>query len=134
MSDTFSSVMLALTGTVTARVMTTLGLGYISYTSIKVLATTLQNNIFSCYALINSDILNILDLVGLGEALHIITAAFVTKAGMMAIKHPPHDYLNYRYAGFRQNRLDFFRAGPFVLCVRVSGSFVTDLLEINQGS
>ena len=86
MNDTFSSVMLALASPIAARVMTTLGLGYLSYEAIKVLATTLQDNIFSSYASVDGDILAVLNLAGVDEALHIITAAFVTKAGMMAIK------------------------------------------------
>lgn len=86
MEQTFSSAMLAITSTVTARVFTFLGLGFISYAAIKVLATNLETSLFAIYSGIDSDILSVLNLAGLGESLHIITAAFISKAGMMAIK------------------------------------------------
>lgn len=83
---TFSSAMTALTGTITARVMTTLGLGFLSYEAIKDLANTLQSNIFSSYGAVDPAIVSVLNLAGVGEYLHIVTAAFITKAGLMAIK------------------------------------------------
>jgi len=86
MNDTFASVMMALTASVTARVMTTLGLGFISYEALNAIASQLQADIFAQYALINPTILQVLNLAGLGHAIHIITAAFITRAGMMAIK------------------------------------------------
>lgn len=86
METTFSSAMLAITSTVTARVFTFLGLGFISYSGIKVLASKLEADLFSAYAGINPVILDVLNLAGLGESLHIITAAFITKAGLMAVK------------------------------------------------
>lgn len=82
----FSTVIMGLVGSVTARVMTTLGLGFLSYTALKVIATQLQTKIFLYYSLMNSDMIKIFDLAGIGEFIHIICAAFITKAGLMAIK------------------------------------------------
>ena len=86
MSD-FSTAMTALTGTITARVMTTLGLGFISYESLNLLASNLQTSLFNVYSLVDPDLLAVMNLCGLDEYLHIIVAAFITKAGMMAVRH-----------------------------------------------
>ncbi len=86
MTDTFSSVMIGLTATITGRVMTTLGLGYLSYTALNTISTTVSDKIFSQYGMIDSTILQVLNLAGFSEALHILTAAFITKASLMAIK------------------------------------------------
>lgn len=82
----FATIMMGLTASITARVFTTLGLGFLSYASIKVLATQLQDSIFSNYAAVDPVLLQVLNLAGVGQFLHIVTAAFITRAGLMAIK------------------------------------------------
>jgi hypothetical protein len=86
MATTFTAVMMGLTGSITARVMTTLGLGFINYEALKTIAEQLKTALLASYAAVDVDILNVLNLAGVGEYLNIVLAAIITKAGLMAIK------------------------------------------------
>lgn len=84
--NTFSSVMLALTNTLVARALTFLGMGYVTYQSLTVLAEKIQTTVMQNYNQLDDTVLPILDAMGASEYLHIVLTAFISRAGMMAAK------------------------------------------------
>lgn len=83
---TLAAFLLSITGSLAARVMTSLGIGVFSYAAISTLISTIQTNISTNYGLIDSVVLSILNLAGGGTILGILIAAMVTRASMQAIK------------------------------------------------
>lgn len=83
---TLASFLLAITGSLAARVLTSLGIGIMSYAALTTLAGTVVANITSNYQSTPSQVLNLLNLAGGGVGLGIICAALVTKASLQAIK------------------------------------------------
>lgn len=83
---TIAAFLLAITGSVTARVLTSLGIGFISYTALTALASTVASNVTSAYTSAGSNVLSILNLMSVGEALGIILGAMSARAAMSAIK------------------------------------------------
>ena len=86
MGVTFSSILLALSGRLAARVLTSLGIGFLSYQGLATLAEKFKTQVISNLNFITPDVLNLMNLAGVGEAFQIILAAIITKAGLMAIK------------------------------------------------
>lgn len=83
---TLASFLLAITGSLAARVLTSLGIGFVSYAALTTLASAVVSNVTSNYNAMGSVALNLLNLAGFGTALGILCAAMVTRASMMAIK------------------------------------------------
>jgi hypothetical protein len=82
---TLGAFLLSMTGSLVARVLLTLGIGFVSYTSFNSLAVTFTQNVASSYSLVPQQIFQILNLAGGGTAMVIISSAIVTKASIMAI-------------------------------------------------
>lgn len=86
MIQTFIAAMMALIGPLTGKVISALGIGYLSYSALNALAESLKSSMLSSYSSIDADLLNMLDLLGVGTALNILIAAVITKASLSAIK------------------------------------------------
>lgn len=81
-----SSFVLGITGSVAARVLTALGIGFVSYVALDSIASGLVDNAKLSYNSIPSVTLQLLNLSGAGTALNIITSALISKAALMAAK------------------------------------------------
>lgn len=86
MTTTLASFLMAISGSIAARVMLSLGIGIVSYQSITTLANTVVNNVTQNYNNIDPVPLALLNLAGGGQALGILLAALVTRASLVAIK------------------------------------------------
>lgn len=84
--STLAAFLLAITGSVAARVLTSLGIGFATYAALSSLATVVVNNVISNYNAMGSVVLNLLNLAGAGQALGVLAAALVTRASLLAIK------------------------------------------------
>lgn len=78
--------MMALSGSLAARVLTSLGIGFISYESLNALVDNLKQQVLQNYHGLPADMMGLLGLSGIEESIQITLAAFVTRAGLMAIK------------------------------------------------
>lgn len=78
--------LLSITGSIAARVMTSLGIGIFSYAAIDTLITAVNNQILTNFNSMGVFALAIVNLAGGSQVIAIITAAFVTKGSLMAIK------------------------------------------------
>jgi hypothetical protein len=82
----WATFLLSITGSIAARVLTSLGIGIFSYAAISSVLNIVIANITSQYQSMNSVVLNILNLAGVGQALGIIIAAMTVRASLLAIK------------------------------------------------
>lgn len=83
---TLASFLLAITGSLTARVLTSLGIGLFSYAALTTVTASVIAQAQARYGLINPTILQLLNLGGVGEFLGIIAAGLTTRAALSAIK------------------------------------------------
>ena len=86
MNQTFAQFLMAISGSIAARVLLSLGIGIVSYSAINTLAQTVKNNVTQNYNALDSVVLSLLNLAGAGEALGILLAALITRASLVAIK------------------------------------------------
>ncbi len=84
--QTLSAFLLSITGTLASRVLVSLGFGIISYAALSTLAQTVISQAQASYSAINSTILQLLNLGGVGQFLGILAAGLTTRAAMTAIK------------------------------------------------
>jgi hypothetical protein len=78
--------LLSIAGSLVARVLLSLGMGFVSYAVLTSLASTVTQAIQSSYYALPAVPLALLNLAGLGVALNIICSALITRAGLMAVK------------------------------------------------
>lgn len=83
---TIAAFLLAITSSVTARVLTSLGIGFVSYAAITSLLSTITSNVTSNYNAMSSSVLQLVNLAGFGQAFGIIIAALTARASLIAIK------------------------------------------------
>lgn len=83
---TIATFVLGLTGSVAARVLTSLGIGFVAYSALDTIASGLVGHAKDNYNSIGGVVLQILNLSGGGTALNILTSAMITKAALMAAK------------------------------------------------
>lgn len=81
-----ASLLIAITSSVAARALVSLGFGFVTYAALTALATTVVAAVTTNYNHLSSDTLNILNMAGAGQGLGVILAALVTKASLQAIK------------------------------------------------
>lgn len=81
-----ATFLLSITGSIAARVLTSLGIGVISYAALTTLASTLVANAQTAFNGLAGPTLQIIDLGGGGEAMGIIASALITRASLAAIK------------------------------------------------
>lgn len=84
--NTIAAFLISITGTLSARVLVSLGFGVFSYAALTALASTVIGNAQAKYALIDPTTLQLINLGGVGEFLGILAAGLTTRAAMMAIK------------------------------------------------
>ncbi len=78
--------LLSITGSIAARVLTSLGIGIFSYAALTTLTTAVITNIQANYNALPLIPLAIINLAGGGQAIAIICAALVTRASLSAVK------------------------------------------------
>ncbi len=83
---TLASFLLAITGSIAARVLTSLGIGIFSYAAINTLISGISSALIANFNSMSLVPISIVNLAGGGQALSIILAAFVVKASFMAVK------------------------------------------------
>jgi hypothetical protein len=81
-----SRFVLGITGSVAARVLTSLGIGFVAYESLNAIVSGLVDSAKFSYNSAPAVVLQIMNLSGAGTALNILTSALVTKAALMAAK------------------------------------------------
>lgn len=81
-----ATFLLAITSSIAARVLFSLGFGFFSYAALTSLANTAISTAQTNYNLIDSRVLQMLNLGGIGQFMGILSAALVTKATLLAIK------------------------------------------------
>ena len=80
----FGTFLLGITGPVLKKVMGSLGLGVISYTGLSLVTSQIQSTVTASYATIGGPTLQLLDLLGVGQAFGIVIAAIVARAAYSA--------------------------------------------------
>jgi hypothetical protein len=86
MATTLASFLLSITGTLAARVLFSLGFGIFSYAALTTLVTSVVNIAKTNYLTVDSRVIQLLNLGGVGDSMAIITAALLTKAALLSIK------------------------------------------------
>jgi hypothetical protein len=83
---TISAFLLAITGSLAARVLTSIGIGIFSYAALSTLAGSVISAAQSNFGQIDSTVFSLINLGGIGESMGILSSALITKATMLAIK------------------------------------------------
>jgi len=78
--------LIAITGTLAARVMVALGIGVFSYAALNTLASSVVSAVTSSYSGMGAFPLAIVNLAGGSQVFAILTAAIITRASLMAVK------------------------------------------------
>lgn len=81
-----ATFLLSITGSVAARVLTSLGMGFLSYAALSTLAASVVAAVTTNYNSMGSVTLAIVNLAGGGTALGILLAGLTTRAALIAIK------------------------------------------------
>jgi len=82
----WATLLLSLTGPIVVRVLTTLGLGVVSYTGYAVLLTTVTQSIQANFAGMPPEIIGFLFLSGLPQGMGIILSALSARIALMQLK------------------------------------------------
>lgn len=82
---TLGTFLLGLTGSLVPRVLTALGLAFISYEAFSTLAESFINHVQASYNLINPAILQLINMAGFGTAISIISSALITRVSLQAV-------------------------------------------------
>lgn len=78
--------LLAMTESITARVLLSVGMGFVSFASLSVLAQGFVTAIQNQYGQVDGVVLTLLNMAGFSTALNILGSSLLTRAGMMAVK------------------------------------------------
>lgn len=81
-----AAFLLAITGSLAARVFTTLGLGLVVFTGLSALLTAITTQITAQYANIPALTMQLIQLGGGIDAISIILAALTARVSMIALK------------------------------------------------
>lgn len=81
----FGAFLLALAGPLARRVLLSLGLGVVSYAGLALVASQVKDAIIAKYSTLSGSVLDLLNLIGFGEAVGIIIGAIVARAAFAAI-------------------------------------------------
>jgi len=83
---TIASFLLSIAGSLTARVLLSLGIGFLSYAAITTLAANVISEAQANYNSVDPVILQLLNLGGAGQFLGIIAAGLMARASLLAVK------------------------------------------------
>lgn len=78
--------LLSITGSVVARVLTSLGMGFVTYTVLSTLTNTVITHINDAYGGLDGITMALMNLSGFTSAVGIIASALVTRASLLAVK------------------------------------------------
>lgn len=81
----FGAFLLGLAGPLARRVMLSLGLGMVSYAGLALVAAQVRDAIIEKYSTISGSVLELLNLIGFGQAVGIILAAIIARAAFAAV-------------------------------------------------
>jgi magnesium-transporting ATPase (P-type) len=81
-----AAFLLAITGSLAARVFTTLGLGLVVFTGLSTLLTAINTQITAQYSSIPALTMQLIQLGGGIDAISIILAAYTARVTMIALK------------------------------------------------
>lgn len=81
----FGAFLLGLAGPLARRVMLSLGLGVISYAGLLAVASQVSSQITAKYSTLSGSVLDLLNLIGFGQAVGIIIGAVIARAAFGAI-------------------------------------------------
>lgn len=81
-----ASLILALTGSVAARVLTSLGIGLVTYIGLDQLAGAVTSQVQASYGSMPASVIQFLGLAGVGQAIGILLGALTARVAMVATK------------------------------------------------
>lgn len=81
----FGSFLVALAGPVARRVMLSLGLGVVSYAGLTLVADQVKSAVISNYGNLSGSVLDLLNLIGAGQALGIVMGGIIARAAFAAV-------------------------------------------------
>ena len=81
----FGVFLLALVGPLARRVLLSLGLGVISYAGLALIAEQVKTAVIDNYGALSGNVLDLLNLLGAGQAIGIVLGAIIARAAFAAI-------------------------------------------------
>ncbi|MDD2770552.1 MAG: DUF2523 domain-containing protein [Methylococcus sp.] len=82
---TFASLLIGLATSLPGKVLTALGIGWLTFTGISEASDSVKNGALSAWGAMPSDIAQLLGLSGFDQAFGIILGAFVAKAALASL-------------------------------------------------
>lgn len=81
----FGAFLVALAGPVARRVLASLGLGVISYAGLSLVAVQVKDAVIANYGNLSGVVLDLMNLIGFGQAVGILLGAIIARAAFAAI-------------------------------------------------
>lgn len=81
----FGVFLLALVGPLARRVMLSLGLGVVSYMGLTLIAAQVRDAVIANYSQMSGSVLQLLNLIGFGQAVGVLLGAIVARAAFSAV-------------------------------------------------
>ena len=82
---TLASLLIGLATSLPGKVLSSLGIGWLTFTGISVASNAVKNGALSAWGSLPSDIATLLALAGFDQAVGIVLGAFVAKATLSAL-------------------------------------------------
>ncbi|UZR29442.1 DUF2523 domain-containing protein [Methylococcus mesophilus] len=82
---TLAQLLIGLASTLPGKVLSALGIGWLTFTGISAAADSVKGGLLSAWGSLPGDIMLLFGLAGVDQALGIITGAFVAKAAVSAL-------------------------------------------------
>jgi hypothetical protein len=82
----FAALLLGISGSVAARVLTSLGMGFISFQGLNALISKITSMVESNYSSLDAQVFELFKMSGAVDYVQIVLAGCVVKASMMALK------------------------------------------------
>lgn len=81
----FGAFLLSLAGPIARKVLASLGLGIVSYAGLTLVANQVRDAVVNSYGQISGSVLDILNLLGAGQAIGIVLGGIIARAAFAAI-------------------------------------------------
>lgn len=81
----FGAFLMSLVGPLARKILVSLGLGMVSYAGLSLIAEQVRDEIISRYSAISGSVLDLLNLIGFGEAIGIVLGGIIARASFAAI-------------------------------------------------
>jgi len=81
----FGGFLVALAGPIARRVLLSLGLGVVSYAGLALIAEQVKTAVVDNYGALSGNVLDLLNLLGAGQAIGIVLGAIIARAAFAAI-------------------------------------------------